>query len=105
MTRISDSISLELRRELFSQSRWNTATPLDLIRKQVKGEEYAEELMEIRMMSKQQLINYINKTEANKAVIVAKQIKDNYWYRNYVDNSIKAKVELLNYAYNRKNYI
>ena len=105
MTKISDSISLELRRELFSQSRWNNATPLDFIRKQVKGEEYAEELMEIRMMSKQQLINYINKTEANKAVIVAKQIKDNYWYRNNVDNSIKAKVELLNYAYNRKNYI
>ena len=101
MTKISDSISLELRRELFSVSRWNDASPLDLIRKRIKGTEYTEELMEIRMMSKYELIRYIKKVNTNRAVIAARKIKDNYWYRKHVDNKVKAKIELISYAYNR----
>jgi hypothetical protein len=101
MTKISDSISLELRRELFSVSRWNDASPLDLIRKRIKGTEYTEELMEIRMMSKYELIRYIKKVNTNKAVITARKIKDNHWYRNNVDSKVKAKIELISYAYNR----
>lgn len=105
MHKISDSISLELRKELFSQAKWNDASPLDLIRKKCKGTEYTEELMEIRTMTKYKLIRYIKKVNTDKGVIAARKIKDNYWYRKYVDDKIKAKIELISYAYNRLYYI
>ena len=101
MNKLSDCITFETRQFIMSRARWNDASPLDLIRKRIKGTEYTEELMEIRMMSKYELIRYRKKVNTNKAVIAARKIKDNYWYRKNVDNSIKAKIELISYAYNR----
>tara|TARA_R110000744_G_scaffold21031_4_gene54811 strand:+ start:418 stop:729 length:312 start_codon:yes stop_codon:yes gene_type:complete len=97
---IKDALNLETRNKLMEFSVWSNATNTDLQRKLVKGESYAGEVIKIRMMTKMDLSTYLRKVNSNKAVKVARTIKDPSMYRRF-DSEVRSKIELYSYAYNR----
>jgi hypothetical protein len=74
---------------------------VDRQRKIVKGNSFAEEVIQIRLMTKRQLSKYLREIDNNKAVKVARKIKDRTIY-NQIDKGIRNKIELYSYAFNRK---
>jgi len=97
---IKDHLNLSARNKLLELSIWNHATNIDIQRKLVKGKTYAEEIIKIRLMTKREISNYLRKTNNDKAVKLARSIKDPSLYYQ-LDVRIRAKIELYSYAYNR----
>ena len=91
---------IQFRDDLNHQALWKNASQSDFNRKQIKGTFYADEVIKIRMMSKRQLSKYIRKIDRDKAVIIARKIKDTYLYRQF-DIRVRTKIELYSYAFNR----
>jgi|TARA_R100001463_G_scaffold84902_2_gene139658 hypothetical protein len=98
---INDLLNLETRQKLIQFSIWSNATKVDRQRKIVKGNSFAEEVIQIRLMTKRQLSKYLREIDNNKAVKVARKIKDRTIY-NQFDKGIRNKIELYSYAFNRK---
>ena len=51
-------------------------------------------------MTKRELSGYLRDINSNKAVKVARTIKDPYMYRQF-DIKVRTQIELYSYAYNR----
>jgi hypothetical protein len=96
---INDLLNLETRQKLIQFSIWSNATKVDRQRKIVNS--FAEEVIQIRLMTKRQLSKYLREIDNNKAVKVARKIKDRTIY-NQIDKGIRNKIELYSYAFNRK---
>lgn len=97
---IKDALNLETRNKLIEFGMWCNATEIDLQRKLIKGKAFAGEIIKIRMMTKRELSGYLRDINSNKAVKVARTIKDPYMYRQF-DIKVRTQIELYSYAYNR----
>ena len=92
---------IEFKNNLICQTLWDKATPIAITRKLTKSNFYAEEVIKIRLMTKRELSQYLRKIDKDKAVIIARKIKDPYLYRTMIDQKVLNKIELYSYAFNR----
>ncbi len=60
------------------------------------------ETLRIRMMTKRQLSSYLRKINSNKAVQIARKIKDRREFNRYVGKDIKRMLSNYMFAYHRK---
>ena len=97
---IKDALNLETRNRLIEFGMWCNATEIDFQRKLIKGKTYAGEIIKIRMMTKRELSGYLRDINSNKAVKIARKIKDPSLYRQF-DIKVRTKLELYSYAFNR----
>lgn len=90
---------LDLSHELKLSSRSNT----DRQRELVKGKYYADEICKIRLLTKKQLVKYIEQKRNDRGVKLGTKIahSSNPSMYRMLDDKIRMNIELMNYARNR----
>ena len=97
-TPVVKSYSEKVRTHLWKCKKYRICT--DNQRKDHKGDFYANQIFQIRMMTKKQLLEYHRKINKELGVKAARKVKKPYLYNKF-DQRVKDKIELSSYAFNR----
>jgi hypothetical protein len=101
--RLDTLITTETKEKLLSISYSLKQTTVDRQRALIKGEYYAQEIQKIRLMSKFELVKFIDELKKDKGVKLGKKIahsSSTFMYMK-LDSKIRQNIELINYARNR----
>ena len=96
-------IKQEVLEKMYKRSYNNMSSNTDKLRALIKGDSYAQKIIDIRNMSKFKLVKFISKLKNKKSVQLGYRIarsSSSEMYRK-LDLKIQQDIELINYARNR----
>ncbi len=96
-------IKQEVLKQMYSISYKNISSQTDKLRALIKGDEYANNIIKIRNMSKFKLVKFIAKLEDKESVQLGYLIAHSSSPKMYrmLDVKIQQDIEFINYARNR----
>jgi len=96
-------IKQEVLKQMYSISYKNISSQTDKLRALIKGDEYANNIIKVRNMSKFKLVKFIAKLEDKESVQLGYNIAHSSSSKMYrmLDVKIQQDIELINYARNR----
>lgn len=96
-------IKQEVLKKMYSVSYKNISSQTDKLRALIKGDEYANNIIKVRNMSKFKLVKFIAKLKNKESVKLGYNIAHSSSSKMYrmLDVKIQQDIELINYARNR----
>jgi len=98
--KIASLLTLDDRRKLFSHSLWSNPSDIDIARRKTHSKRFAETIVEIRLLTRRELIGWIKENDTKRFKNL-KKIKNARQYCSNIDKDTKEKAELIVYANNR----